>query len=138
MDSEEVKRIVAESYRGQHISSLTLCARCLYNLRGLPFDGQCPECGHRYNAVPLIMEGIFVLKKTNPPIATLVGAIVFGVCTLWAVRQTLTPFSPGMVPVTLILGVGTAHFILLTYRKFREYLVYRRGLGHLESDEFDG
>lgn len=138
MGNDEVKRAVAESYRDQYIPAVTICARCLYNLRGLPYEGQCPECGYRYNAVPLFMEGIVVLSRTRPPIGVFVAAVAFGVCTLWSVVAVLNAFTPGLLLVTLMLGTGTVHFIQLTRRRLKNHLVYRRVAARLGSDDFDG
>jgi hypothetical protein len=42
--------IVARRVREQHASRMKVCRRCDYDLRGLPPDSPCPECG-----------------RTNPP-----------------------------------------------------------------------
>ena len=39
-----------------------VCTNCLYDLRGQPDDGQCPECGQRY----LMLTVLAQWKKAYP------------------------------------------------------------------------
>jgi len=42
------ERIENQMNRSGLISNKTLCDYCFYDLNGLPFKGNCPECGERY------------------------------------------------------------------------------------------
>ena len=78
-DDEELDQIADAYHDYRIIRSSLYCGRCGYNLRSLPHIYTCPECGNRYNARPLKMEGIFLPHSAPFPLGE---TIAFALCSL--------------------------------------------------------
>ena len=91
------------------------CRRCGYNLRSLPADGKCPECG---SAVAISIHGFYLrfappawVRRVALGAKLLVGAAVtaiLGWIIMIAVGIAVTvPLSPlGTGPLSIVLGVS--------------------------------
>jgi hypothetical protein len=45
LNNDRIWRVSAPARTSSAVDSDMTCARCDYNLRTLPLDGNCPECG---------------------------------------------------------------------------------------------
>ena len=117
LGSEELERIADDIDADRTIMSSLYCGRCGYNLRSLPFIHACPECGNRYNARPLKMEGIFLPRTALFPAGDIVS---FLFCTFVAVAIMIVGVkdqAPGWIPLGLPFVVLS---ILFSRRAFTQ------------------
>src|ERR1044071_7378912 len=70
------------------------CSKCRYNLKGLPINGRCPECGY-----PISRRGVRGAKRFTETIA---DAPLFYLKTL-AVGAVLLASGSGLLGVLLLL-----------------------------------
>lgn len=113
------------------------CDRCGYNLRRLPYVGQCPECANSYNARPLMLKGIyhaFDLKFPLFDIMIVLACVGMGGAMIstslnpvvdWAIVCGLTFF---------LLGLALAPTV---YRDAARYLRFRRIIRRAQIEEED-
>ncbi len=113
LGSEELERIADELDADRTIMSSLYCGRCGYNLRSLPFVYACPECGSRYNARPLKMEGIFLPHTAFVP----AGDIVSFLFSTVVVAVTVTVGVKEQDPSWIVVGVPFAVLSILFARR---------------------
>lgn len=102
-------------------AAAVLCLRCGYDLRGLPGDGACPECGL---AVGRSWQGQRELHRGRPGwvgrlragvwllLAVQLGLLGVMFAGLWAVRGPDTPAVGLAVLAVFLLGHATALWLL--------------------------
>jgi len=119
------------------------CARCEYDLRGLPLEGQCPECGHIVRAsfdaraVALTPHELDALKRWLHAVRLLIpGAflgLLMGAVALSAVRIGSVMLQ-GLAAIFYVCALATVLFTLAggASRAARRVRSLRRmGLGML-------
>jgi len=82
-----------------------MCARCGYDLKGLPESGACPECGQAFDPSTVV---------SHPPLSTFELCLRFGwpvmilafVLALSAARSELICLGALLFPVIMINGVA--------------------------------
>ncbi len=159
--SDELQRLSEEIYTDRRITMSTYCARCGHNLLTLPYIYNCPECGNRYNARPLVLEGIFTPDLLRFPFSTLFGAVVAGggsvlfVLSALGVPTFLLPGNPPGPPnltgpptslaldtvgatLAAILILLTLIYVWLACRQVAQYIrsfALSRRIARAEADE---
>ncbi len=97
---------------------LTNCPECRYDLRGLPDEGRCPECGFEYDersfAIP-VWETRFRPRFWEVPLFALIvfgSANIFFTVTLFGVK-----LLSGLLGLSAFAAlITTAHQYLLKYK----------------------
>lgn len=132
-DKAESSQTVLDADRSIHMD--LFCAECGYNLRTLPYVGRCTECGSRYNARPLRMEGIFTSQLAEFPVAN-----VFGALLTWGLVVVLVPFS--LQPedewrwlFVVIFAVVASLYTRLSWIGVGRFLRFRRLVRRIELGE---
>jgi rubrerythrin len=106
------------------------CGQCGYSLHKAARAGTCPECGHRYDADPLKMSGVFLPGDAPFPLLDIILTIFAAVLGLRPLvsgirHHDLNEMVMGIVFTLLGLGVG-----MMAWRKlsrFRhEYKIAKR------------
>jgi len=106
------------------ISHALYCGRCGYLLRGLPYQGTCPECGNQYDADPIRMEGIFLPTFPRFPLAYAAGLLVNGVLSIWLLAGAFNPFKSGQFYVGLLFTALSCVFGVQLCRRVGEHFRY--------------
>lgn len=117
------------------LSYSVFCDRCGYNLRRLPYVGQCPECGNAYNARPLKLKGIyhaFDLKFPLSDIIVAIGCVSLGVVMIY--RSLDSPVGWRIISGSTLVLVGSL-FTSTAYADATRYLRFRRIVRRAELDE---
>ncbi|RJP32483.1 MAG: hypothetical protein C4547_13875 [Phycisphaerales bacterium] len=135
LSSDEAKWIMAQAYAGETIPVTTLCGRCFYNLRGLSYDGVCPECGWRYNAAPLVMEGVFIARQTSPPIGQGLMALCCSAVAGLLLAYTVTWLSIWALTLAIVMVIAAERWATAFITGLREYRSYLRAMKRLASDD---
>ncbi|MBN1513679.1 MAG: hypothetical protein JXB13_16810 [Phycisphaerae bacterium] len=133
LGSDEINRLMTESVPGWGINTSLFCGTCGYNLRGLPYSGVCPECGHAYNASDHRLTGIFLPNAVPFPGSDFACSLLsFGMAGL----LTLIALSdPGFFLLVIVFaGFGIA-FAFLTWRKTRLFVRAQRILRRIEQEQ---
>jgi len=82
-------------------SGSTLCPQCDYDLRGLPLEYQCPECGLKYDKATRVWRGQFILPLIN---TILIAALLL---EFWFSGQmNLKKLFPDVLLLILMLAIG--------------------------------
>ncbi len=133
LGSDEIDRMMSQSVAGWGIDTPLFCGTCGYNLRGLPYSGRCPECGHSYNARDHRLMGIFVPQAAPFPGSELACTLLsVGLAGLLAL---LTVSDSGFLLATIVFaGFGIA-FAVLTWRKARLFVQAQRILRRIEGEQ---
>jgi len=99
------------SFTGFPPSGSTLCPQCDYDLRGLPLEYQCPECGLKYDKATRVWRGQSILPLIN---TTLIAALML-VC--WFSGQIhLEKLFPDVLVLVLMIAIG-ATALMQCYRQ---------------------
>ena len=121
-----------------HLACDLACVECAYNLRGLPPDGKCPECGAPVRKALLgnflehassewvgsVYRGVHILSWALPA-TFVISAMWLGVLTVsYATFATDRPFFTGML--TIICFVDLCALMLLTRRESLRVLTKER------------
>ncbi len=137
LGGDEVKWIMAQAYAGETISATTLCGHCYYNLRGLTYDGVCPECGRRYNAAPMVMDGVFIARQTSPPIGQGLMTLVCGFAAVMLLSYTVAWQSVWALILTIVMMIAAERWGTTFYKALRNYRGYLAAVRRLREDELD-
>jgi hypothetical protein len=133
LGSDEINRLMTESMPGWGITASLFCGTCGYNLRGLPYSGVCPECGHRYNACDHRLTGIFLPNAVPFPGSDLACTVLsFGMAGLLALIAMSE--RGAIVPAIAFAGFGVA-FAYFTWRKARLFVRAQRILRRIEREQ---
>lgn len=135
LSSDEVKWIMAEAHDGETLPITTLCSHCYYNLRGLSYEGVCPECGRRYNAVPLVMEGVFIARQTSPPVGMAVAAIACTVVAVVLIVFTLAWVNTLMLVPSIAMIIAAERYWVTFVGQARGYRAYLAAMKRLASED---
>ncbi len=128
MNVQEFAHLLDQLYREKTIAESTWCGRCGYNLRTRPYIGVCPECGHRYNAVPMRMQNIFVPHDVPLPYAEVFSSLVSLGLTFALLRGAAAGVSAsqlvfgGMFALLGLLFGWRAWVGLRAYRRHRDVI----------------
>jgi hypothetical protein len=137
LSSHELDKIAADIYNNRLIGGSTYCGVCGYNLRTLPYQYRCPECGNEYNARPLTMKGIFLAGDAELPVSDVLGVAFFGVAAFLFVQSGLNPPSPDRLLIgAAFLGLTIYHLTLGGHR-IRRYLRARAIARRIRLSEQD-
>ena len=118
-------REAEDLYRDRRIRESIYCAKCGYNLRTLPRDYICPECGNPFKIRGISREGVFWRNPVYPPISSFVASTVFGVLSVVLLVPALRPLDRGRVALGLVFAGITAGFVVASFKGFRKYLQHR-------------
>jgi len=136
-NTDELDRLADEMLRGARLAHSVYCGECGYNLKTLPYLGQCPECGHRYNARPLKMEGVFNPQSLELPIIDGLTVIMLACMGWFLLRGAFSPLQSGSVFLgALTLGVCGAVLSRFISR-LRRFLKFRDIESRISSGEDD-
>jgi hypothetical protein len=104
MKEDEVSSPIKTDLAGTQVACSLACGRCGYDLRGLPGDGDCPECGEPVRLT--IIDVVDPASRRLPPLPRpgLIGtALLFiAACCLLAVVSEILPLlsaNAGVLPV---------------------------------------
>ncbi|UCG17724.1 MAG: hypothetical protein JSV19_06780 [Phycisphaerales bacterium] len=133
LGSDEIERMMGDVVTGWGINTSLYCGTCGYNLRGLPYSGLCPECGHPYNARDHNLVGIFLPQRLELPISDVFASLVsLGLAVflaLYGLRE------PSLFLLAALFGLFAVLFLRLTWRRVAQYIRWRRILWRIESEE---
>lgn len=119
------------------LSYSVFCDGCGYNLRGLRYVGQCPECANAYNARPLKLEGIYHAFDLKFPmwdmIVTLACAGMGGVTIVGSLNPMV---SWGLVSGSAFVLLALA-FAPTVYGDATRYLRFRGIIRRAALEEED-
>lgn len=133
LGSDEIERMMDEVVAGWGINTSLYCGTCGYNLRGLPYSGLCPECGHRYNARDHNLVGIFLPQRLELPVSDVFASLVsLGLAVFLALYGL---GEPSLFLLAAFFGMLAVLFVRLTWRRIGQYIRWRRILWRIENDE---
>ncbi len=104
------------------------CGRCGHDLRYSRWVGRCNDCGHAYNARPLIMQGIFHPHEHRVPLSDTIVALLCFALAFFSIRGNLNPIAWDRV---VISAISFATGILYTRMCVRAYTGCFRARGIL-------
>ena len=127
----DLDRLADDQYQDRRITTSTYCGNCGYNLRTLPYIYTCPECGHEYNARPLVRRGIFDPSEAEIPWWHMAGVVFFfwgtfslGYHTFNSLRNPFTMLF--LFPTLVFLLVMTGCAMILSVRAYRRLTHFYR------------
>ncbi len=130
---DEIDRMMDETVAGWGINVSLYCASCGYNLRGLPYSGVCPECGHRYNARDHRLTGIFLPRALQFPASDLVCALVSVAMTggliVWGLHRRQ------VFLLATLFGVLAVFWVRFAVRRVAQYVHGRRILWRIDHED---
>lgn len=119
LNTEELQRLAEEVLANRRISVSTYCAECGYDLRTLPYEYRCPECGNEYNARAVKMVGILVPGHSHFPFGDFFSALfalavgaAFGIPAVVRV----TPPAPATTPPVVTQTPNYGPFLIDEWR----------------------
>ena len=119
------------------LSYSVFCDRCGYNLRRLPYVGQCPECANAYNARPLKLKGIYSAFDLKFPLLDIFVALACVGIGVAMIVGSLNPlFRWGLIGGSTFVLLGLA-FAPTVYRDAARYLRFRSIVRRAEFEEDD-
>ncbi|GMU38291.1 MAG: hypothetical protein KJ057_09510 [Phycisphaerae bacterium] len=125
VSDEEFDHLVARASGDETLRAMTLCGGCLYDLRGLPAAGRCPECGGRYCAAGLRRRGVFRPEHAEFPLAELSASLVLLLICGWIFDPyALIVFGRTALHVAFGFLTGLTGLLctLMTYARIRRYV----------------
>jgi hypothetical protein len=129
---DEVERLMDQADPGRGIDTSLYCAGCGYNLRGLPHNGTCPECGGRYNTRSHLMKGIFLPHRLSFPVgdfaATVLSLLMTAILLWWGLHNR------SMLLGAVFFGVLSVLFLRLTVKRVGRYMHFYRILRRIENE----
>ncbi len=135
VNSSEPERLEEQVLSGDRILHALYCGECAYSLKRLPYIGRCPECGGRYNAHPLKMEGIFLPQNMELPIAEIcmlaVGLLISGSF----IGNSITASDSGQRFIGILVLILSVMFAYHGWTKFAKYLRFRHLIKQIEAAE---
>jgi len=121
LDNYDLEQIADDLYKDRRIIGSVYCGNCGYNLRTLPYVYTCPECGSKYNARPLVMQGIFAPYEIEFPFRDIMVTLICGLGTLAFAAKTINAFSVQWLVLTVLFIVLTASLILHAHSRLARY-----------------
>jgi hypothetical protein len=122
LSSEELDRLADEMYKQRRITSSVYCGNCGYNLRTLPYNYHCPECGNAYNARPLSMRGIFLPYQYEPPVGDGFYGLICGLGALLLAFRAITKTDPWLMGIAAVFVALTFVFAVKFTRGLLGYI----------------
>jgi len=123
--------------------TLERCPRCDYLLRGLPEEGQCPECGLKYDNETIVLEGVSREKSQIPRSRVVLWLLIILGFMCWpslcmVPSSILTGGSPRDISTAIslvvwIVWISLFIYLLLTRKRNRSgmqmYFLSKEGFG---------
>ncbi len=135
VNSSESERIEEQVLSGDRIFHALYCGECGYSLKMLPYTGRCPECGGRYNARPLKMEGIFLPQNMELPIVDICMLVVgLSVSASFTFKSMQSPDS-GQLFIGIVVLILSVMFAYRGWSKFAKFLRFKRLIKQIEAAE---
>jgi len=119
------------------LSYSVFCDRCGYNLRQLPYVGQCPECANHYNARPLKLQGIYsAFDLKFPWLDMMAGLISLGIGMVVLVESLRSGSRWGLISglTFTVLGLAIAPGV---YREVTRYVQFRGIIRRAQLEDDD-
>ena len=135
MHSDELEMLADLTFKDAVIATSLYCGSCGYNLKTLPYVGVCTECGHRYNARPLRMDGIFTPQRLEIPLGDAAAGVLSGLVAAGMTIRAIAP-SPSRgvyVLFAVVLGLMSIAFAWIMWRKLCKYAGFRKIAKRIES-----
>ena len=135
MHSDELEMLADLTFKDAVIATSLYCGSCGYNLKTLPYVGVCTERGHRYNARPLRMDGIFTPQRLEIPLGDAAAGVLSGVVAAGMTIRAIAP-SPSRgvyVIFAVVLGLMSVAFAWIMWRKLCKYVRFRNIAKRIES-----
>ncbi len=111
LSQEDLEREADDMFKDRRIAHAVRCGRCGYNLKTLPYIGQCPECGNEYNARPMSMKGIFNACEGGFPFRSFFGAFVGAAGAVVMASWALDPLDlVGLLLTAIFLWMALMYF----------------------------
>lgn len=135
LSKRELEQLADEQYKGRQIANSIYCSECGYNLKTLPYQYQCPECGNEYYARLPMMKGIYFYDNIKLPLGDIFSALFFLIACLLVMPWAFNPVNFVVLVITLFLDVMTLLYGFRAYHKFIRYLRFRAIARHIASQE---
>ncbi len=134
-EHEHLEHMLAEEQGPRLMTKPAICDQCGYQLRGLPFVGCCPECGHSYSVRGIKTEGIFVPHAAEFPAMDLVAGVVSGGLALWLVAGLVRRFDLWSLLLVAFLGYTGFVFLRQGRRRLRRFIRAQKIASRADSDD---
>lgn len=126
-----------ELWASERIHHTLYCGTCGYNLRTLPYTGLCPECGQRYNARPLKMEGIFLPQNMELPVLDVLAMGIGLFFSAMFIGDSIAPYDSGRMFIGIVALTLTLLYAHRSWSKIAVYMKSRAILKEIESADED-
>ncbi len=135
LNTDDLERLADEMYMQRLITTSTYCEKCGYNLRTLPYMYICPECGQKYNARPLKMQGIFQPYKHEPPTGDAAMSLLSALAALLLIAQAVANADMSLLVVGLVFVVMLLLYLIRFVQRLLRYIHARSIARHIEREE---
>jgi len=137
LGTDELERLADDAYRERRIAGTVYCGNCGYNLRTLFYVYRCPECGHEYNARPLVMKGIFLPQNISPPFVDMAAVVFCGPIAFFLIDGATQPFEPTGFAMGILAAILTVVYFGICIRRWRTLIKTRVILHRINRYEDD-
>ena len=135
LGSDELSRMADQVDVDRTIMQSVFCSRCGYNLRYGKYVGRCTECGHPYNARPLVMKGIFSPQDLRFPLSDIVLALSCPVLGAWIIRGAVNPVNDWLLILGSALVLVGLFYVRSACRDLSRFVRFARIRRRIEAEE---
>lgn len=101
----------------------TICAKCSYDLTGLPLEGRCPECGHPFDRQRgLGVKVMPTAEERGDRLMKIIRTVALTLATLFVMLITVVLWAIGYPKV---IGIGLITSLILGLAAITSYLSLR-------------
>jgi len=129
VESEELSHLIRRSAADETIIRPVLCDRCLYDLRGLPGGGRCPECGQAYCGTGPQPSGVYRRERVLIPLGGVFLTALLALVAVWMWSEfARIAYENNWLHLTFGAGCAAAAMLcaVLTFIQIRRYVAAER------------